>query len=257
MMTTIHESLAAAVPAMDGPLVFIAMAETAIGLGQGVFEAWLRANPGREALFLHTSRYRVGAAPIIEFEEAHSHAPRQFLHLPPGERERALLLGAKALVLVDDEASTGNTFLNLANACRKLNPGLERVHLATITNFMGAGATAALTQRFGLPVTLGAPVSGEYRFEPGQFAPSGAAAQRFDPDADRGANRRLRPLRAGARAGRAGSAGRAPGRRRSARPTRCWCSAPANSCTRPTCSARRWSGAASTWWCSRPPARRS
>ncbi len=188
MMRTIHESLAAGVPAMDGPLVFIAMAETAIGLGQGVFEAWLRANPGREALFLHTSRYRVGSAPIIEFEEAHSHAPRQFLHLPPGQRERALLLGATALVLVDDEASTGNTFLNLANACRKLNPGLERVHLAIITNFMGAGATAALSRRFGLPVTLGAPVSGEYSFQPGQLAPSGAEAQRFDPDADRGAS---------------------------------------------------------------------
>ncbi len=188
MMSTIHEALAAAVPPMDGPLVFIAMAETAIGLGQGVFEAWLRANPGREALFLHTSRYRVGTAPIIEFEEAHSHAPRQFLHLPPGQRERALLLGAKALVLVDDEASTGNTFLNLANACRKLNPGIERVHLACITNFMGDGATAALSQRFGLPVTLGAPVSGEYRFTPGQLAPSGAEAQRFDADADRGAS---------------------------------------------------------------------
>jgi hypothetical protein len=188
MMATIHAALAAAVPAMDGPVVFIAMAETAIGLGQGVFEAWLRANPGREALFLHTSRYRVGSAPIIEFEEAHSHAPRQFLHLPPGERERALLLGARALVLVDDEASTGNTFLNLANACRKLNPALERVHLATITNFMGADATAALSRRFGLPVTLGAPVSGEYAFQPGQFAPSNAAAQRFDAEADRGAS---------------------------------------------------------------------
>jgi hypothetical protein len=188
MMAAIHQALAAAVPAMEGPVVFIAMAETAIGLGQGVFEAWLRANPGREALFLHTSRYRVGDAPIIEFEEAHSHAPRQFLHLPPGQRERALLLGARALVLVDDEASTGNTFLNLANACRQLNPGLARVHLATITNFMGADATAALSQRFGLPVTLGAPVSGEYTFEPGPFAPSGAAAQRFDADADRGAS---------------------------------------------------------------------
>jgi hypothetical protein len=188
MMARIHNALAAAVPAMNGPVVFIAMAETAIGLGQGVFEAWLRANPGREALFLHTSRYRVGAAPIIEFEEAHSHAPRQFLHLPPGEREHALLLGARALVLVDDEASTGNTFLNLANACRKLNPALGRVHLATITNFMGAQATAVLSERFGLPVTLGAPVSGEYTFQPGRFAPSAAPAQRFDAEADRGAS---------------------------------------------------------------------
>ncbi|MDB5920461.1 MAG: hypothetical protein JWR40_4695, partial [Massilia sp.] len=188
MMETIHTTLAAAVPDMAGPVVFIAMAETAIGLGQGVFEAWLRANPGREALFLHTSRYRVGAAPIIEFEEAHSHAPRQFLHLPPGRREVALLTSAKALVLVDDEASTGNTFLNLANACRKLNPGLERVHLATITNFMGEHATAALSRRFGLPTTMQAPVNGEYCFTPGRFAPSCLDAQRFDPDADRGAS---------------------------------------------------------------------
>jgi hypothetical protein len=188
MMATIHTALAAAVPDMDGPVVFIAMAETAIGLGQGVFEAWLRANPGRDALFLHTSRYRVGDAPIIEFEEAHSHAPRQFLHLPPGRREAALLTTARALVLVDDEASTGNTFLNLANACRKLNPGLARLHLATVTNFMGEHATAGLSRRFGLPTTLAAPVSGEYRFEPGPPAPPGFEAQRFDPDADRGAS---------------------------------------------------------------------
>jgi hypothetical protein len=188
MMATIHRALADAVPALDGPVVFIALAETAIGLGQGVFEAWLAANPGREALFLHTSRYRAGTAAIIEFEEAHSHAPRQFLHLPPGARERALLLDAKALVLVDDEVSTGNTLLNLAHACRQLNAGLERVHLATITNFMGPGATAALSQRFGLPVTLAAPVNGEFTFTPGEFSPSGAPAQRFDAAADRGAS---------------------------------------------------------------------
>ncbi len=188
MMTRIHEHLAHDVPDMAGPVVFIAMAETAIGLGQGVFEAWLKAHPGRSALFLHTSRYRVGEAPIIEFEEAHSHAPRQFLHLPPDPHTRALLLTARALVLVDDEASTGNTFLNLTNACRKLNPGIAQVHLATITNFMGDAATTALSARFGLPVTMGAPICGEYQFVPGDIHFEGAPAQRFDPAADRGAS---------------------------------------------------------------------
>ena len=187
-MAQIHADMAAAVPPTDGPLVFIAMAETAIGLGQGVFEAWLRANPGREALFIHTSRYRVGGAPIIEFEEAHSHAPRQFLHMPPDAHTRALLLTAKALVLVDDEASTGNTFLNLTEACRKLNPGIAQVHLATITNFMGSAATADLSARFGLPVTMGALTSGRYTFAPGPTAPDGPSAQRFDASADRGAS---------------------------------------------------------------------
>ncbi|CAN7609723.1 phosphoribosyltransferase domain-containing protein [Massilia sp. LjRoot122] len=190
-MIAVHDRIAATVPAADGPVVFIAMAETAIGLGQGVFEAWLRAHPGRDALFIHTTRYRVGTGPLIEFEEAHSHAPRQFLHLPEDPALRALLLQAGTLVLVDDEASTGNTFLNLTGACRRLNPDIARVHLATITNFMGPEATAGLSARFGLPVTMGALVSGEYRFTPGDYVAPATPAQRFDPDADRGASMRF------------------------------------------------------------------
>ena len=187
-MRAVHQQMAAGVPDIAGPVVFIAMAETAIGLGQGVFEAWLRANPGREALFIHTTRYRVGEVPIIEFAEAHSHAPRQFLHLPPNARKNALLHSAKTLVLVDDEASTGNTFLNLLDACRKLNPGIERVHLATITNFMGAAATATLSDRFSVPVSMAALLNGEFYFHAGEPATEGAPAQRFDPDVDRGAS---------------------------------------------------------------------
>jgi hypothetical protein len=188
-MLAIHSDLAARVPAdLPGPVVFIAMAETAIGLGQGVFEAWKRAHPQREALFLHTTRYHVGNAPILEFEEAHSHAPRQFLHQPAGAALQALLKNARSLVLVDDEASTGNTFLNLTAACRALNPALECVHLAAITNFMGREANQALSGRFGLPVTVGAALSGAYQFTPGQLQPFAGAAQRFESHADRGAS---------------------------------------------------------------------
>ena len=187
-MLSIHARLACTVPEADGPVVFIAMAETAIGLGQGVFEAWLRAHPDHPGLYLHTTRYRVGTGELIEFEEAHSHAPRQFLHLPANPALRDLLLRARTLVLVDDEASTGNTFVNLAAACRRLNPGIERVHLATITNFMGREAGARLDARFGMPVSLGALVEGEYRFTPGPHAPDGGVAQRFDAEADRGAS---------------------------------------------------------------------
>jgi hypothetical protein len=187
-MLAVHERLAATVPTVDGPVVFIAMAETAIGLGQGVFEAWLRAHPGQQALFLHTTRYRVGSGELIEFEEAHSHAPRQFLHAPVAPELKALLLAARTLVLVDDEASTGATFVNLAAACRRLNPGLERVHLATIVNFMGAAATAQLDTRFGLPVTSGALVEGEFTFAAGAVPPDQGAAQRFEHEAERGAS---------------------------------------------------------------------
>ena len=188
-MLAIHTDLAARVPAdLPGPVVFIAMAETAIGLGQGVFEAWKCAHPQREALFLHTTRYHVGDAPILEFEEAHSHAPRQFLHQPAGAALQALLKSARSLVLVDDEASTGNTFLNLTAACRALNPAIERVHLAAITNFMGREANEALSGRFGLPVTVGAALSGSYEFTAGQLQSAAGAAQRFESHADRGAS---------------------------------------------------------------------
>lgn len=188
-MREIHGELAARVPAdLPGPVVFIAMAETAIGLGQGVFEAFRAAQPHRAALFLHTSRYHVGAAPIIEFAEAHSHAPRQFLHMPGEPALRELLLSARSLVLVDDEASTGNTFLNLTAACRALNPAIERVHLATISNFMGEAASEALAARFGLPVSIGAVLSGEYAFAAGELRDAPGTAQCFAAHAERGAS---------------------------------------------------------------------
>ncbi|NMM38719.1 MAG: hypothetical protein HHJ09_14690 [Glaciimonas sp.] len=188
-MREIHVALATQVPEnLPGPVVFIAMAETAIGLGQGVFEAYKDANPDQAALFLHTSRYHVGDTPIIEFEEAHSHAPRQFLHIPTTAHLHDLLLRARSLVLIDDEASTGNTFLNLTAACRALNPAIERVHLSTITNFMGPAANDALSQRFGIAVTTGAALSGEYTFTAGQLQRATDAAQVFEAYADRGAS---------------------------------------------------------------------
>lgn len=187
-MLDIHARLAAGVPETPGPVLFIALAETAVGLGQGVFETWLRTHPGQQALFLQTTRYRVGNGPIIEFEEAHSHAPRQFLHMPAAEHEQSLLRGARTIVLVDDEASTGNTFLNLTQACRRLNQDLAQVHLAVLANFMGAAATGALTARFGLPATLGALVAGAYRFTPADCPVDAAPAQRYDAQAERGAS---------------------------------------------------------------------
>ncbi|WP_229487805.1 phosphoribosyltransferase domain-containing protein [Pseudoduganella lutea] len=177
-MRELHDALAARLPAaLPGPVVFIAMAETAIGLGQGVFEAHLRRHPEGTALFLHTTRYRIDGAPLVEFAEPHSHAPRQFLHLPTDPALHELFMRARSLVLVDDEASTGTTFRNLAAACRALNPALAHVHLATLTDFMGAGAGDALAEAIGLPVTQGAALRGSYTFAAGASFPETALAQ--------------------------------------------------------------------------------
>ena len=189
LMREIHIQLATQVPVdLPGPVVFIAMAETAIGLGQGVFEAYQIANPKRAVLFLHTSRYHVDDTPIIEFEEAHSHAPRQFLHMPKDAALREIFLTARSLVLIDDEASTGNTFMNLTTACRALNPSIERVHLATITNFMGQAVSGALSQRFGIAVTISAVLSGEFTFTAEEVKHAAGAAQLFEAHIDRGAS---------------------------------------------------------------------
>ncbi len=189
-MQAVHDELAAQIPSdLPQPVVFIAMAETAVGLGQGVFEAWLRRHPEAQALFLHSSRYRVGELPYFEFEEAHSHAPRQFLHL--SAPTDALLKRAGSLVLVDDEASTGNTFVNLARACRQRYPGIARLHLALITDFMGRATAAELAARFGMPVSLGAALSGRYHFTPdanANAAAHAAPAQLFEANAERGAS---------------------------------------------------------------------
>jgi len=189
VMRELHVSLARDLPAaLPGPVVFIAMAETAVGLGQGVFEAWLDADASREAVFVHTTRYRVGQGALIEFEEAHSHAPRQFLHMPDDSAIAARFARARSIVLIDDEASTGNTFVNLAAACRSVNPSIEQVHLVTITNFMGEEGSARLMHRFGVRASHSAALNGEFAFEPGQLKAGEAPAQRYDSEADRGAS---------------------------------------------------------------------
>ena len=163
VMAAMHELLAGQLPPQSGTVVFVGMAETAIGLGQGVFEAWCRRHPDQPALYLPTTRYRVGSGDVMVFQETHSHAPHQYLHVP-AEPLRRLLQDATALVLIDDEVSTGNTFVNLVEACRVHSPRLASVHISTITNFMGEGASMALAQRFGLPVTHAGALDGEFEF---------------------------------------------------------------------------------------------
>jgi len=188
-MYAIHTDLAARIPAdLPEPVVFIAMAETAIGLGQGVFEAYKTAKPESTALFLHSSRYHVANAPLIEFAEAHSHAPQQFLHMPVEARYREIFAHARSLVLVDDEASTGNTFVNLTEVCRTLSPALEHLHLAVITNFMGNSSNEELSARFGINTTLGASLSGSYTFTPNNYQHPPSTAQLFEANAERGAS---------------------------------------------------------------------
>lgn len=188
-MLEIHENLAAQIDSdLPEPIVFIAMAETGVGLGQGVFEAFQRRYPQKACMFMHTTRYHLATFDLIEFEEAHSHAPRQFLHMPHDARLHEQMLQAQSLVMIDDEASTGNTFLNLKDAFLGFNPHLKRVQLATITNFMGEERNARLTERFNLPVSNAAVLVGEYQFTASNFVVPELLAQSFQSSVERGAS---------------------------------------------------------------------
>ncbi len=177
VMRAVHDELAQQIPALPGPIVFIAMAETGIGLGQGVFEAFLRQQPQSACLFLHSTRYPLEGCELFEFAETHSHAPRQYLHLPKDETLNRLFRSARSLVLIDDEASTGNTFVNLARACRRYCPDLSHVHLATAANFMSTAARTQCPAAFELQVSMAALIEGQYEFTPNPIEVSAPAAQ--------------------------------------------------------------------------------
>lgn len=167
MMAETHEKLAAMIPPTDRktPIVFLAMAETAIGLGQGIFEAYVQAHPEQACLFLHSTRYFIEGHPALDFEESHSHAPTQFLHIPLGETAQHLFFHAHTLVLIDDEASTGKTFQHLVHCYRKQNPYLKHVHIALLTNFMDGEHQKKLKDACVVPCTLGALLEGSYTFQ--------------------------------------------------------------------------------------------
>ncbi|SCE06665.1 phosphoribosyltransferase [Streptomyces sp. DvalAA-19] len=108
--------------------VVLGYAETATGLGHAV------ADGLRDAPYLHSTRRPVaGVAPAGGFEEAHSHATSHLL-LPedPGLLASASAGDASALVLVDDEFSTGNTVLNTIRALHELHPRERYVIVALV-----------------------------------------------------------------------------------------------------------------------------
>jgi len=165
-MREIHAHLAGQLDLGAGPCLFVAMAETATGLGQGVFESRLEQRPETEALFIHSTRYRIDGRTALDFQEAHCHAPDQLLYAPIQPEQRRRFESARELVLIDDEISTGNTLCNLVESYRRLNPGIERVHFVAITQFGGADSAVRFSERLGLPVECVAALHGEFAFEP-------------------------------------------------------------------------------------------
>lgn len=118
---------------VPGPVLFLGMAETAVGLGQGVHAAWREITGRDDAWFIQSTRQTHPELTVwCRFEEGHSHATSHLIHQPlDAERIRT----ARTLVMVDDECSTGTTFLKAEEALRAVLPHLARTVDAVITDW--------------------------------------------------------------------------------------------------------------------------
>ena len=151
---------------LDGA-VFIGMAETATGLGHGVFEAHRAISGVQHTAFVQTTRYVLTGAESIEFEEPHSHAAQQILYVPEDAGARDALQRCTTLVLVDDEISTGTTLCNLVEAARRHNAHIRRIVLVCLTDFSEGQALSRIAALAGIDEVRSVSLaSGRFDFTP-------------------------------------------------------------------------------------------
>ncbi|WP_413519967.1 phosphoribosyltransferase domain-containing protein [Psychrobacter glacincola] len=125
--------------ALPEPILVIGMAETAVGLSAGVHQALQTRYPN--ALLLNSTRHAQHDddnhhALLTTFSEDHSHASQHLIYQSADKITQAQLLASKTLIMVDDEASTGNTCVNVVTALREAGlKQLEQVHLTTLVDW--------------------------------------------------------------------------------------------------------------------------
>ncbi len=165
-MALAQDTLAARLPPpTDRPVLFVGMAETATGLGQGVFESYLAQHGMGSAIYLQTTRYPLLGTQNLDFEERHSHAKSLHLYCPEQPALRHSFFQATTLILVDDELSTGQTFQSLVRAYQRVNPGIQHICLVSLTDFMGDEARLSW-QSGAAQIDFVSLLSGALAFEP-------------------------------------------------------------------------------------------
>ena len=120
---------------LSEPILVIGMAETAVGLSAGVHQALQARYPN--ALLLNSTRHAQPNSQLFTtFSEDHSHASSHLIYQSSDPAIQAQLLASKTLIMVDDEASTGNTCVNVVTALREAGlDQLQQVHLTTLVDW--------------------------------------------------------------------------------------------------------------------------
>lgn len=164
-MRKVFRHLAKKLGPVNGPALFIGMAETATGLGHGVFDEVRRKNPELPGMYMHSTRHPLELPIAFSFEESHSHAISHFLHAPRPEF-RKVFETAKTLVLVDDEITTGDTLRNLAEVYIQQHPQVERVVFLTLVSWLKAENIERIGQKLGKKLEVIPLISGNFSFAP-------------------------------------------------------------------------------------------
>ena len=127
---------------LPGPVFVMGFAETAVGIGAGVFDCLRKIHRGHDLGYLTTTRFSpADVQDWFTIEETHSHAVDHIILEP---REGVLQYGRNAtLILVDDETTTGKTFAKLASGLRSKGLTFGRVILVTLTDWANGQAEAA------------------------------------------------------------------------------------------------------------------
>lgn len=165
MRRSVRDLAALIAPDLPGPVMVVGLAETAICLGQMIHEEWSARTGRGDAGFIHSTRQLIDAPLLCRFEEPHSHASAHLIY-EPHVADRA---APRTLVLVDDEVSTGTTLRNLAAALVGVWPQVERIVVATLTDWsVGLDWEAAMSR----PTETHALLRGRLNWKPASRPPA-------------------------------------------------------------------------------------
>ena len=147
---------------LPGPVLIVGLAETAICLGQGVHEEYLKATGRSDVLSLHSTRQEIDAPLLARFEEPHSHASTHLIYRPAALD--GVFANPRSLVMVDDEISTGTTLLNLATAVVGALPSIETITAVTLADWSGTDTWLTKMPR---PARVESLIAGKLSWQPG------------------------------------------------------------------------------------------
>jgi pyrimidine operon attenuation protein/uracil phosphoribosyltransferase len=118
-------------------VLFIGMAETAVGLAAGIYEE--ASKNLINSKLITTTRHPINSQLLGMFKEEHSHATDHLIYNSINKETENTFSSYKTLILIDDEATTGKTFNNLilslsTNKIINLN-NIEEIMTVTLTDW--------------------------------------------------------------------------------------------------------------------------